>query len=126
MRGGAANELTTANLLIRLKGASPTYAGAYAPDSNRTGVPCYFGTVQKPAHAGKPWSAVKGGKFAASPSNLGTGAPQASPAPPRTSSTTACSTGSSHTSGPPEEATPQADRRRCRLDAPGAVAEERA
>jgi len=76
MRGGAANELTTANLLIRLKGASPTYAGAYAPDSNRTGVPCYFGTVQKPAHAGKPWSAVKGGKFAASPSNLGTGAPQ--------------------------------------------------
>jgi hypothetical protein len=76
MRGGAANELTTANLLIRLKGASPTYKGAYAPDANRTGVPCYFGTVQKPSNAGKPWSAVKGGKFAASPSNLGTGAPQ--------------------------------------------------
>jgi pimeloyl-ACP methyl ester carboxylesterase len=76
MRGGAASEVTTANLLIRLKGASSTYAGAYAPDANRTGVPCYFGTVQKPAHAGKPWSAVTGGKFAASPSNLETAAPQ--------------------------------------------------
>jgi hypothetical protein len=76
MRGGAANELTTANLFIRMKGASPTYKGAYAPDANRTGVPCYFGTVQKPAHAGKPWSAVTGSKFAASPANLGAGAPQ--------------------------------------------------
>jgi hypothetical protein len=76
MRGGAANELTTANLLIRLKGASSTYTGAYVPDADRTGVPCYFGTVQKPANAGKSWSAVKGGKFAASPANLGTGAPQ--------------------------------------------------
>jgi hypothetical protein len=59
-----------------MKGASPTYKGAYAPDANRTGVPCYFGTVQKPAHAGKPWSAVTGSKFAASPANLGAGAPQ--------------------------------------------------
>jgi hypothetical protein len=76
MRGGAANELTTANLFIRLKGASKTYDGAYAPDTNRTRVPCYFGTVQKPAHAGKPWSAVTGDKFVASPANIGTGAPQ--------------------------------------------------
>jgi hypothetical protein len=76
MRGGAANELTTANLLIRMKGASPTYTGAYAPDADRKGVPCYFGTVQNPTHAGKPWSAVSGAKFAASPSNLGSGAPQ--------------------------------------------------
>jgi hypothetical protein len=76
MRAGAANELTTANLLIRLKGASSTYSGAYAPDSDRTGVPCYFGTVQKPAHAGKPWSAVTGEKYVASPANIGAGAPQ--------------------------------------------------
>jgi hypothetical protein len=76
MRGGAANDVTTANLMIRLKGASSTYKGAYAPDVNRTGVPCYFGTVQKPAHGGKPWSAVTGDKFVASPANLGTGAPQ--------------------------------------------------
>lgn len=76
LRGGVANELTTANLLIRLKGASSTYTGAYAPDANRKGVPCYFGTVQKPKHAGKPWSAVAGDKFVASPSNIGTGAPQ--------------------------------------------------
>jgi hypothetical protein len=76
MRGGAANELTTANMFIRLKGASSTYTGAYVPDADRTGVPCYFGTVQKPAHAGKPWSTVKGGKFVASPANLGSAAPQ--------------------------------------------------
>jgi hypothetical protein len=76
MRGGAANELTTANMLIRMKGASSTYAGAYAPDADRTGVPCYFGTVQKPVNAGKPWSAVSGGRYAASPANLGSGAPQ--------------------------------------------------
>jgi hypothetical protein len=76
MRGGAANEVTTANLLIRLKGASSTYKDAYAPDANRAGVPCYFGTVQDPAHTGKPWSAVTGAKYVASPGNIGAGAPQ--------------------------------------------------
>jgi hypothetical protein len=76
VRGGAANDLTTANVLIRLKGASPTYKGAYAPGASRTGVPCYFGTVQKPKHAGKPWSTVTGSEFIASPANIGTGAPQ--------------------------------------------------
>ena len=40
MRGGAASDVTTANLLIRLKGASPDYDGAYAPDASRSGVPC--------------------------------------------------------------------------------------
>jgi hypothetical protein len=38
-------------------------------------VPCYFGTVQNPVNAGRPWSAVTGAKFAASPANLGAGAP---------------------------------------------------
>jgi hypothetical protein len=76
MRGGAANELTTANLLIRLKGASPTYKGAYAPDENREGVPCYFGTTQKPKHEGQRWSTVTGDKYVASPANIGAGAPQ--------------------------------------------------
>jgi hypothetical protein len=54
IRGGAASELTTAKLLIRLKGALKTYDGAYAPDANRTGVPCYFGTVQNPAKLASP------------------------------------------------------------------------
>ena len=76
MRGGATNELTTANLLVRLKGAASDYDGAYAPDADRTGVPCYFGTVQKPEHAGKLWSAVNGDKFIASHANIGAGAPQ--------------------------------------------------
>jgi hypothetical protein len=76
MRGGVANEVTTANLLIRLKGASPTYKDAYSPGSDRDGVPCYFGTVQKPKHAGQPWSAVTGDKYVASPANIGAGAPQ--------------------------------------------------
>ncbi len=76
LRGGAANELTTANLLIRLKGAASSYAGAYAPDAGREGVPCYFGTVQNPKHAGKPWSSVTGDEFVASPANIGTAAPR--------------------------------------------------
>jgi hypothetical protein len=76
MRGGAANELTTANLLVRLKGASPTYKDAYAPDADRAGVTCYFGTVQQPKHAGQPWSKVTGDEYVASPANIGSGAPQ--------------------------------------------------
>jgi hypothetical protein len=76
MRGGEANEVTTANLLVRLKGASPTYKGAYTPDANRKGVPCYFGTVQQPKHAAQPWSKVTGAKYVASPANIGAGAPQ--------------------------------------------------
>jgi hypothetical protein len=76
MRGGAANDLTTANLFVQLKGASPTYDGAYAPDENRTGVPCYFGTTQKPKHTGERWSAVTGDQYVASATNIGAGAPQ--------------------------------------------------
>jgi hypothetical protein len=76
MRGGAADEVTTANMLIRLKGASSTYQGAYSPASGRKGVPCYFGTPQQPAHKGEQWSAVTGDKYVASPANIGAGAPQ--------------------------------------------------
>jgi hypothetical protein len=76
MRGGAANDLTTANLFVRLKGASPTYDGAYAPNETRTGVPCYFGTTEKPKHAGKRWSAVTGDQYVAAAANIGAGAPQ--------------------------------------------------
>ena len=76
MRGGAADKVTTANLLIRLKGASSSYKGAYVPDADRTGAPCYFGTTAKPAHTGQPWSAVKGVTYVASPTNLGAAAPQ--------------------------------------------------
>jgi hypothetical protein len=76
MRGGEANDVTTANLLIRLKGSSKSYQGGYTPTPSRKGVPCYFGTTQKPEHEGQPWSAVKGNEFVASPANIGAGAPQ--------------------------------------------------
>lgn len=42
IRGGEIGPLTTANMLFRLKGANPDYYGAYTPNENRTGVPCYF------------------------------------------------------------------------------------
>jgi hypothetical protein len=71
MRGSQAGPLTTANLLIRLKGDSPTYQGGYTPTAYRTGVPCYFND-----HPGAAWSAVSGSEFVASPQNIGTGAPQ--------------------------------------------------
>jgi hypothetical protein len=76
MRGGAADEVTTANLLVRLKGASPTYQGGYTPTPDREGVPCYFGTVQKPKHTSQGWSDVSGDTYVASPKNIGAGAPQ--------------------------------------------------
>jgi hypothetical protein len=76
MRGGVANDVTTANLLVRLKGASPTYRGAYTPSDARTGVPCYFGTTQKPKHEGQSWSDVSGDEYVASAANIGSGAPQ--------------------------------------------------
>ncbi len=49
IRGGSIGPLTTANLLMRLKGANDEYYGAYTPlppdppdQPGRTGVPCYF------------------------------------------------------------------------------------
>jgi hypothetical protein len=72
VRGGDAGPVTTANLLIRLKGASPSYAGDYSPTSDRPGVPCYFDDHP----AAKRWSDVTGSKYVASGENIGSGAPQ--------------------------------------------------
>ena len=71
MRGGAKGQITTPNLFIRLKGASPSYSGGYSPTSQRQGVPCYFDD-----HPTAKWSAVTGDQYVASGRNIGSGAPQ--------------------------------------------------
>ncbi|MBN3816165.1 hypothetical protein G3N57_05830 [Paraburkholderia sp. Se-20369] len=77
LRNGKAGDLTSANMLIRLKGASASYYGAYTPlPGVRTGVPCYFN--DKPN--GTLWSALEGASdpmtYVASFQNLGNAAPQ--------------------------------------------------
>jgi hypothetical protein len=72
LRGGDTGPVTTANLLVRLKGASSSYSGAYTPASGRKGVPCYFDDHPK----AKRWSDVSGDKYVASGDNIGPGAPQ--------------------------------------------------
>jgi hypothetical protein len=72
LRGGGQGPVTTANLLVRLKGASQSYGGRYEPSSHEKGVPCYFDD-----HPGaKRWSGVTGDKYVASARNIGPGAPQ--------------------------------------------------
>ena len=71
MRGGEQGKVTTANLFVRLKGASPSYQGGYTPTSDRQGVPCYFD-----ANPSQSWSQVTGDQYVASAKNIGTGAPQ--------------------------------------------------
>ena len=71
IRGGKVGPFTTANMLLRLKGASPDYYGAYTPIPDvRTGVPCYFDSDPT-----APWTALTGDTFVASPANIGAGAP---------------------------------------------------
>jgi hypothetical protein len=70
IRGGHAGEVTTSNLLVRLKGADPSYTGGYSPTADVPGVPCYFDDNQ-----GEPWTALTGDTFVAGPSNIGAGAP---------------------------------------------------
>jgi hypothetical protein len=83
IRGGRVGLLTTANLLLRLKGASDSYYGAYTPippippvRSGRTGVPCYF----EGAAPGALWSEIGNADdpmyYVASFQNLGNAAPQ--------------------------------------------------
>ena len=71
MRGGEQGKVTTANLFVRLKGASASYQGGYTPTSDRPGVPCYFD-----ANPTQSWSQVTGNQYVASAKNIGTGAPQ--------------------------------------------------
>jgi hypothetical protein len=71
LRGGDKGPVTTANLLVRLKGASDSYSGRYSPSSDEPGVPCYFDD-----HPNARWSDLTGQKYVASAQNIGPGAPQ--------------------------------------------------
>jgi len=77
IRGGKAGPSTTANMFLRLKGASPDYHGAYTPIPGvRTGVPCYFNNAPQ----GTPWTAIESApdpmSYVASFQNIGDAAPQ--------------------------------------------------
>jgi hypothetical protein len=71
MRGGQKGPVTTPNLFVRLKGASSTYQGAYTPNANRSGVPCYYDTNPTAS-----WEQLTGDQYVASAKNIGSGAPQ--------------------------------------------------
>lgn len=71
MRGGQEGPITTPNLFVRLKGASPSYTGGYTPTSERAGVPCYFDDDTTAS-----WSELTGDQYVASAQNIGAGAPQ--------------------------------------------------
>jgi hypothetical protein len=70
MRGGSAGSETTANLLIRIKGAAVGYSGAIS------NVLCFYGTQTQPMNSKVPWQDLTGAQYVASPANLGAGAPQ--------------------------------------------------
>lgn len=71
MRGGQKGPVTTPNLFVRLKGASPSYQGGYTPTADRTGVPCYFD-----ANPSASWTQLTGDQYVATARNIGSGAPQ--------------------------------------------------
>lgn len=72
LRGDAEGPVTSSNLLIRMKGADPTYPGGYAPTADVAGVPCYFDDNPDATS----WSEVTGDQYVASGANIGPGAPQ--------------------------------------------------
>lgn len=77
IRGGRVGPFTTANMLFRIKDASPDYYGAYTPvKDGRTGVPCYFDQAPQ----GTPWREIEQAadpmSYVASFQNLGNAAPQ--------------------------------------------------
>jgi hypothetical protein len=70
VRGGTTGRQTSANVLVRIKGAKSDYFGSIS------NVPCFF---DKAGNRHKPWSAIPvqdGSKWVASAKNLGAGAPQ--------------------------------------------------
>jgi hypothetical protein len=70
VRGGTSGRQTSANVLIRIKGAKSNYFGS------TSNVPCFFDSHKNQS---KPWSAIpvqNGSKWVASAKNLGAGAPQ--------------------------------------------------
>ncbi|MET0323650.1 MAG: hypothetical protein ABW219_00410 [Ilumatobacteraceae bacterium] len=72
MRGDEQGAEITSNLLVRLKGSSPSYQGGYEPTPERTGVPCYFDDNP----SATSWAEVTGDEYVASAANIGPGAPQ--------------------------------------------------
>jgi hypothetical protein len=72
IRGDEQGTVTTSNVFVRMKGASPSYQGGYAPTSERAGVPCYFDDNP----SAKRWHEVTGDTYVASAKNIGSGAPQ--------------------------------------------------
>jgi hypothetical protein len=80
IRGGLAGPVSTANLLLRLKGANPYYYGGYTPVKGlRTGVPCYFDDKNDPNSTPR-WTDIANDsnpmKYVATFHNLGNAAPQ--------------------------------------------------
>lgn len=72
LRGDQQGQVTTANLFVRMKGASPSYQGGYTPTSERAGVPCYFDDNP----TARRWHQVTGDQYVASAEHIGSGAPQ--------------------------------------------------
>ena len=70
VRGGTAGRQTTANVLVRIKGAASDYYGATSK------VPCFFDPRK---NRRKPWTAIpveRGSRWVATAKTLGAGAPQ--------------------------------------------------
>ncbi len=70
VRGGTSGRQTSANVLIRIKGARSNYFGS------TSNVPCFFDSAK---NRQKPWSAIPvqdGSNWVATAKNLGAGAPQ--------------------------------------------------
>jgi hypothetical protein len=70
VRGGTSGRQTSANVLVRIKGAASNYFGSTSK------VPCFFDSTE---NRQKPWSAIPvqgGSKWVATAKNMGAGAPQ--------------------------------------------------
>lgn len=72
LRGGEQGDVTTANLFFRMKGTSSSYPGGFVPNSERSGVPCYFDDYPEATS----WAEVTGDEYIASARNIGGAAPQ--------------------------------------------------
>lgn len=76
VRGNADGNRYANTMIIRYKGASPTYGGAFTPNANRPGVPCYQNPVdQGGLPPGTDFQDVPA-SYAAVPSMTGSATPQ--------------------------------------------------
>jgi len=85
MRGGERNNMTTANILVRQKGAAKDYPGRFTPNgkdptdpAHIPGVTCFYGPdPDAPLNSEVPWYQLPDDPdFQASPDNMGAAAPQ--------------------------------------------------